>query len=59
MIKDKYIQKLEEVIMHVGGFGPINPKRDIVDELKFTEHCPECWKLADELSSLKNQMDER
>ena len=53
----KLIEKLKEVIMHVGGFGEYNSNTDISEQLRFTENCPECWKLADEISALESQSE--
>lgn len=57
MNKDKVIAKLIEIIYHVGGFGPIDSRRSINDELKFSE-CQECLKFESELSALQSEPEE-
>ena len=54
------IQKLCEVIMHVGAFDPEEYNiKSVIHELEATNSCNECDKLAKELSLLQEQKEER
>lgn len=54
--KNKIIEKLIEIIMHVGGLSSESfTIDDVVKEMERIELCPECLKLASELAALKSK----
>ena len=50
------IEKYKEITVHVGLAGTYSKKYNIVKALK-KSGCPECIKLADELSVLEKQLE--
>jgi hypothetical protein len=58
--QDLIIEKLVEIIMHVGGLSSESfTINETIKQLKSTELCPECHKLASELTALESNRDEK
>ena len=57
LTKEQLIEKLKEIIMHV-GFGTDTPTDNLITELK-NNGCSHCLKLANELETLEFELTEK